>query len=59
MGWATAAPEPVATVRSAKQYLTYAASGPFPYALAEALAFPGSCFDAVFHDHRAEAAKRL
>ncbi|MGW0912898.1 pyridoxal phosphate-dependent aminotransferase [Streptomyces sp. NPDC002784] len=42
VGWVTAAPGLVAAVRSAKQYLTYVASGPFQYAVAEALALPDS-----------------
>ncbi|MGW7256001.1 pyridoxal phosphate-dependent aminotransferase [Streptomyces sp. NPDC054834] len=45
VGWVTAAPGLVAAVRSAKQFLTYVASGPFQYAVAEALALPDSYFD--------------
>lgn len=44
VGWVTAAPELVTAVRSAKQFLTYVASGPFQYAVAEALALPDSYF---------------
>ncbi|MFJ6085765.1 pyridoxal phosphate-dependent aminotransferase [Streptomyces sp. NPDC092369] len=44
VGWVTAAPELVSAVRSAKQFLTYVASGPFQYAVAEALALPESYF---------------
>ncbi|MBC2903631.1 pyridoxal phosphate-dependent aminotransferase [Streptomyces cupreus] len=44
VGWVTAAPGLVTAVRSAKQFLTYVASGPFQYAVAEALALPGSYF---------------
>jgi N-succinyldiaminopimelate aminotransferase len=44
VGWVTAAPELVSAVRSAKQFLTYVASGPFQYAVAEALALPDSYF---------------
>lgn len=55
VGWVTGAPELVAAVRSAKQFLTYVASGPFQYAVAEALALPEEYFTAF----RAElAAKR-
>jgi N-succinyldiaminopimelate aminotransferase len=36
----------VTAVRSAKQFLTYVASGPFQYAVAEALALPDSYFEA-------------
>ncbi len=46
----TAAPELVTAVRSAKQYLTYVASGPFQYAVAEALALPESYFEAFRAD---------
>ncbi|GGS52521.1 aminotransferase [Streptomyces cinerochromogenes] len=45
VGWVTAAPELVGAVRSAKQFLTYVASGPFQYAVAEALALPDSYFE--------------
>jgi N-succinyldiaminopimelate aminotransferase len=44
VGWVTAAPDLVTAVRSAKQFLTYVASGPFQYAVAEAPALPESCF---------------
>ncbi|MEU1570150.1 pyridoxal phosphate-dependent aminotransferase [Streptomyces collinus] len=50
VGWVTAAPGLVTAVRSAKQYLTYVASGPFQYAVAEALALPDSYFDAFRAD---------
>ncbi|WP_329338661.1 pyridoxal phosphate-dependent aminotransferase [Streptomyces sp. NBC_01352] len=50
VGWVTAAPGLVAAVRSAKQYLTYVASGPFQYAVAEALALPDSYFTAFRDD---------
>ncbi|MFF7388412.1 pyridoxal phosphate-dependent aminotransferase [Streptomyces scabiei] len=50
VGWVTAAPALVTAVRSAKQYLTYVASGPFQYAVAEALALPDSYFDAFRAD---------
>ncbi len=46
----TSAPELVSAVRSAKQFLTYVASGPFQYAVAEALALP----DAYFEGFRAD-----
>ncbi|WP_107466708.1 pyridoxal phosphate-dependent aminotransferase [Streptomyces sp. MA5143a] len=45
VGWVTGAPVLVSAVRSAKQYLTYVASGPFQYAVAEALALPDSYFE--------------
>ncbi|MGW8062311.1 pyridoxal phosphate-dependent aminotransferase [Streptomyces ziwulingensis] len=44
VGWITAAPALVTAVRSAKQYLTYVASGPFQYAVAEALRLPETYF---------------
>ncbi|KOG28236.1 pyridoxal phosphate-dependent aminotransferase [Streptomyces resistomycificus] len=50
VGWVTAAPGLVAAVRSAKQFLTYVASGPFQYAVAEALALPDSYFTAFRDD---------
>lgn len=50
VGWVTAAPGLVNAVRSAKQYLTYVASGPFQYAVAEALALPDSYFTAFRDD---------
>ncbi len=46
----TAAPEPVAAVRSAKQFLTYVSSGPFQYAVAEAPALPDTYFQAFGAD---------
>ncbi|MEU8600546.1 pyridoxal phosphate-dependent aminotransferase [Streptomyces parvulus] len=54
VGWVTAAPALVTAVRSAKQYLTYVASGPFQYAIAEALALPESYFGAYREDMRAK-----
>ncbi|MFF3316655.1 pyridoxal phosphate-dependent aminotransferase [Streptomyces sp. NPDC003035] len=45
VGWITATPELTAAVRSAKQFLTYVASGPFQYAVAEALRLPDTYFD--------------
>src|SRR4051812_9638037 len=44
VGWVTAAPGLVAAVRAVKQFLTYVSSGPFQYAVAEALALPDSYF---------------
>ncbi|MFE8944359.1 pyridoxal phosphate-dependent aminotransferase [Streptomyces sp. NPDC007856] len=44
VGWVTAAPELVSAVRAVKQFLTYVSSGPFQYAVAEALALPDSYF---------------
>ncbi|CAM5522445.1 aminotransferase [Streptomyces avidinii] len=55
VGWVTAPPELVTAVRSAKQFLTYVSSGPFQYAIAEALVLP----DSYYEGFRADlAAKR-
>ncbi|MEU8587063.1 pyridoxal phosphate-dependent aminotransferase [Streptomyces sp. NPDC048664] len=53
VGWVTAAAPLVTAVRSAKQFLTYVASGPFQYAVAEALALPDSYFEEFRADMRA------
>ncbi|MGW2015574.1 pyridoxal phosphate-dependent aminotransferase [Streptomyces sp. NPDC001927] len=50
VGWVTASPELTTAVRSAKQYLTYVASGPFQYAVAEALRLPDTYFDSLRAD---------
>ncbi|MEU9388816.1 pyridoxal phosphate-dependent aminotransferase [Streptomyces sp. NPDC048324] len=50
VGWVTASPPLVAAVRSAKQFLTYVSSGPFQYAVAEALALPDAYFTAFRED---------
>jgi N-succinyldiaminopimelate aminotransferase len=54
VGWITAERDLVTAVRSAKQFLTYVASGPFQYAVAEALALPDSYFEAFRADLRAK-----
>ncbi|MCX5388114.1 pyridoxal phosphate-dependent aminotransferase [Streptomyces sp. NBC_00083] len=54
VGWVTGAPELVAAVRSAKQFLTYVASGPFQYAVAEALRLPDAYFEAFRAEHLAK-----
>ncbi|MFE0458095.1 pyridoxal phosphate-dependent aminotransferase [Kitasatospora sp. NPDC058965] len=54
VGWVTAAPELVAAVRTAKQYLTYVSAGPFQYAVAEALRLP----DAYFEQFRADLRRK-
>ncbi|MDH6538090.1 pyridoxal phosphate-dependent aminotransferase [Streptomyces sp. SPB4] len=53
VGWVTARPELLAAVRTAKQYLTYVASGPFQYAVAEALRLPDTYFSSLRDDLRA------
>ncbi|MCX5405729.1 pyridoxal phosphate-dependent aminotransferase [Streptomyces sp. NBC_00335] len=50
VGWVTGTPELVTAVRSAKQFLTYVSSGPFQYAIAEALALPDSYYDSFRAD---------
>jgi N-succinyldiaminopimelate aminotransferase len=50
VGWVTGAPGLVTAVRSAKQFLTYVSSGPFQYAVAEALALPDTYFTAFRED---------
>ncbi|MER5887108.1 pyridoxal phosphate-dependent aminotransferase [Streptomyces sp. NPDC001941] len=54
VGWITASPELTAAVRSAKQFLTYVSSGPFQYAVAEALRLPDSYFDGLRADLQAK-----
>ncbi|TXS30653.1 putative succinyldiaminopimelate transaminase DapC [Streptomyces sp. ms191] len=54
VGWVTASPELTAAVRSAKQFLTYVASGPFQYAIAEALRLPDTYFEDLRADLRAK-----
>ncbi|WP_190138323.1 pyridoxal phosphate-dependent aminotransferase [Streptomyces longispororuber] len=54
VGWVTAPPDLIAAVRSAKQFLTYVSSGPFQYAVAEALALPDAYFTAFLDDMRAK-----
>ncbi|MFB7662635.1 pyridoxal phosphate-dependent aminotransferase [Kitasatospora sp. NPDC056138] len=54
VGWVTAAAPLVAAVRTAKQYLTYVSSGPFQYAVAQALRLP----DSYFEDFRADLARK-
>lgn len=54
VGWITASPELTSAVRSAKQFLTYVASGPFQYAVAEALRLPDTYFDTLRADLRAK-----
>ncbi|MBS2550384.1 pyridoxal phosphate-dependent aminotransferase [Catenulispora sp. NL8] len=50
VGWVTAPPALVSAVRSAKQFLTYVASGPFQYAAATALALPDQYFTTLRSD---------
>jgi N-succinyldiaminopimelate aminotransferase len=50
VGWVTASAHLVAAVRTAKQFLTYVSSGPFQYAMAEALRLPDSYFTGLRDD---------
>lgn len=52
VGWVTAPPSLLTAVRTAKQFLTYVSSGPFQYAIAEALALPDSYYTAFREDLR-------
>jgi N-succinyldiaminopimelate aminotransferase len=54
VGWVTGTAELVTAVRSAKQFLTYVASGPFQYAVAEALRLPDAYLDGFREDMRAK-----
>ena len=47
VGWVTGPAALVAAVRGVKQFLTYVNSGPFQYAIAEALALPDEYFDGL------------
>jgi N-succinyldiaminopimelate aminotransferase len=52
VGWVLASAPLVAAVRTAKQFLTYVASGPFQYAVAEALRLPDAYFTGLREDLR-------
>ncbi|MFE5792714.1 pyridoxal phosphate-dependent aminotransferase [Streptomyces sp. NPDC056503] len=54
VGWTTASPELTSAVRSAKQFLTYVSSGPFQYAIAEALRLPDTYYEALRADLQAK-----
>lgn len=54
VGWVTASAPLVAAIRTAKQFLTYVSSGPFQYAVAEALRLPGDYFTGFREDLRAK-----
>ncbi|OII62646.1 aminotransferase [Streptomyces sp. CC53] len=54
VGWLTAPPGLTAAVRTAKQFLTFVSSGPFQYAIADALRLPDSYFDDLRTDLRAK-----
>jgi N-succinyldiaminopimelate aminotransferase len=52
VGWVTGSPEVVTAVRTVKQFLTYVSSGPFQYAVAQALALPDDYYASVADDLR-------
>jgi N-succinyldiaminopimelate aminotransferase len=54
VGWVCASPELTAAVRAAKQFLTYVSSGPFQYAVAEALSLPAEYFTSFADDLQAK-----
>jgi N-succinyldiaminopimelate aminotransferase len=54
VGWVTASAPLVAAVRTSKQFLTYVASGPFQYAIAEALRLPDDYYTAFRDDLQAK-----
>lgn len=54
VGWVTASAPLVAAIRTTKQFLTYVSSGPFQYAVAEALRLPDDYFTGFREDLRAK-----
>jgi N-succinyldiaminopimelate aminotransferase len=52
VGWVTGSAEIVTAVRTVKQFLTYVSSGPFQYAIAQALALPDSYYASIAGDLR-------
>lgn len=54
VGWVTASAPLVAAIRTTKQFLTYVSSGPFQYAVAEALRLPDDYFSGFREDLRAK-----
>jgi N-succinyldiaminopimelate aminotransferase len=52
VGWVTGSPDIVTAVRTVKQFLTYVSSGPFQYAIAQALALPDDYYASVAGDLR-------
>jgi N-succinyldiaminopimelate aminotransferase len=50
VGWVTGTPEIVNAVRTTKQFLTFVSSGPFQYAVAEALDLPDVYFETLAAD---------
>jgi N-succinyldiaminopimelate aminotransferase len=54
VGWATATADLISAVRTTKQFLTFVSSGPFQYAVAEALGLPGRYYTDMAADLRAK-----
>src|SRR2546429_1125823 len=54
VGWGKAIPEMVAAVKTAKQFLTFVSSGPFQYAVAQALALPDAYYQKLKDDLTAQ-----
>lgn len=54
VGWATGTPELVTAVRTAKQFLTFVASGPFQFAIADALDLPDEYYGQLASDLKAK-----
>ncbi|QNP74243.1 pyridoxal phosphate-dependent aminotransferase [Streptomyces roseirectus] len=52
VGWVTGPADLVSAVLTAKQFLTYVSSGPFQYAIAEALRLPDDYFDGLRRELR-------
>jgi N-succinyldiaminopimelate aminotransferase len=50
VGWATGTADLISAVRTTKQFLTYVSSGPFQYAVAEALDLPDSYYTEMAAD---------
>jgi N-succinyldiaminopimelate aminotransferase len=54
VGWATGSPELIEAVKTTKQFMTFVASGPFQYAVAEALSLPDSYYEDLRIDLKAK-----
>jgi N-succinyldiaminopimelate aminotransferase len=54
VGWVKATPELVTAVKTAKQFLTFVTSGPFQYAVAQALALPDEYYAKLLGDLRVQ-----
>jgi N-succinyldiaminopimelate aminotransferase len=54
VGWATGTPDLISAVRTTKQFLTFVCSGPFQYAVAEALGLPDGYYADLAADLRAK-----